>query len=320
MKLPRSLLAPLFLMIFLGTPLSAQVGPPKSLAVLPFSAIGIDSVYVQSSESILRLELQKQGAIRLISLAKMAAITGNQICSEIPCALDIGERLSADRAAVVKLVGLGDKIIVQYMLLDVPRRKTVLLDQLTAASVEDLDMVMKRLAVSIAREIPADQAAEVGLITEQETLEPRRRSGRKFVGVSFGYLFPQNGYDNEDRVFAMEFRSGVEIKDYAVGMQLAVRKGFAMNVFGSYLMTKTDVCPYLGGAFGFHWVSHHDYYYYSYSEDSYQKKSDGFELTANGGLLLLRTYNTQIIINLAYTYTLNDYDDSALVFTIGLQK
>jgi len=83
------------------------------------------------------------------------------------------------------------------------------------------------------------------------------------------------------------------------------------------LFSKKDVCPYLGGAFGFHWVNHEHIYDYGSSKS---KKGDGFEIAANGGVKLFHTFDFQVMANLAYSYTFNNYDDEALIFTVGLLK
>ena len=63
-----------------------------------------------------------------------------------------------------------------------------------------------------------------------------------------------------------------------------------------------------------------DYWYdppYNRSSDV-EKRGNGFEVTANAGFTAFQTYNFHIIVNFAYLYTLNDYNDKAFVFTIGL--
>ena len=47
-------------------------------------------------------------------------------------------------------------------------------------------------------------------------------------------------------------------------------------------------------------------------------RSDGIELSANTGIRVLHTYNFQMIFNLEFIYTMNDYNDRAVVFTIGI--
>ncbi len=105
-------------------------------------------------------------------------------------------------------------------------------------------------------------------------------------------------------------------------MLFGIRDGFAMNVYGDYLFSKTDICPYLGGAFGFHWITHSQNNYVAVTQPGQaeysSKDSDGFELTFNTGLRVLHTYNFQILLNLEYIMTFNDYNDKAIVFTIGI--
>jgi len=323
-KLMRS--APIYIVVVLLMAVgmsTSQPGSKDKLAILPFNSVGVEEMTIRSAESLLRMEIEKIGAVELISENEVYQIMGEEVCAEIPCAIELGKKLKVAQIAMVKLIALGEKVIVEYKLIDVINQKVLILDQLTSATIEDLDVTMKRLAASITRKESAEKTAEVGMITEKETERPRRRASRLFGGFSFGYLYPQQGYDDSDRSFNMDFRTGAEISDYAIGMQLAVRKGFAMNIFASYLLTKKDFCPYLGGAFGFHWVSHESPYRYNpqygYMVEE-EKRGDGFELSANTGLLAFRTYNVHIIVNLAYTYTLNDYDDQALIFTIGLLK
>jgi len=288
----------------------------KRIAVLPFYSNGVDQASTQSAESILRLEISKLGTMDIVSEKRTLQYLHDTVCTDIDCAVKIGKELNADQVVICKLGALGEKVIVEYLLVDVSAGKSIIEDRITASYVEDLDAVMKRVAMSIVKHEPVVQTAEVGAITENEAKIPPRRGSRRFSGFSFGYLYPQHGYDNSDRSFSMDFRTGAEFQDYAIGMQLLLRRGFGANVFVSYLSSRKDFCPYIGGAFGFHWISHEYHYYYGYEED--KKKGDGFEFAVNSGFRFFHTYNFQIIINLGYTYTLNDFHDQGVVFTIGL--
>jgi len=181
--------------------------------------------------------------------------------------------------------------------------------------------VMKRVAKGIVSGAPFEKNAEVGNIVQGESNEPLRRASRKNFGVTFGYLYPTNGYDGSDRVFVGDVRFDFELNDYAAGILLGIRKGFAMNLYGTYLASKTDFCPYIGGGFGFHWVSHDQVALIAPQTGfnvSPSGRSDGFELSLATGMRVLHTYNFQLIFNLEYTYAFNDYDDQAVVFTIGI--
>ncbi len=316
----KALLISLFILTGL---LTAQEQTRKNLLILPFDANGIDPVYVQTAQSILRVEILKYEKIDLISPAKtLESLDGND-CFTTECAVEIGKRAGADQVAGCRLAALGEKIIVQYFLMVISSGKPLLMDQISAVSLEDLEPVMKRVASNIIEMKASESNVQVGNIVKEETTEPLRRSSRKNIGLSFGYLFPQNGYENDDKSFTINLHLDYEMEQMAVGMLLGVRDGFAMNIYGDYLFSRTDICPYVGGAFGFHWVTHPSYGYTvtpqgSVSVDNSNKASDGFELTLNTGLRILHTYNFQILLNLEYIMTFNDYDDRALVFTIGI--
>ena len=244
-------------------------------------------------------------------------------CFTTDCALEVGKLAGADQVAGCRLAALGEKIIVQYFLLDVSSGKPMLMDQVSAVSVEDLEPVMKRVASNIVEVKTSESNAQVGNIVQEETNKPLRRQSRKNIGLSFGYLFPQYGYEDDDKSFTINLHLDYEMEDLAVGMLFGVRDGFAMNVYGDYLFSRTDICPYLGGAFGFHWITHPHTDYTIVNQvglngENSSKDSDGFELTVNTGLRILHTYNFQILLNLEYIMTFNDYNDKAIVFTIGI--
>jgi len=316
LKLRTIILAAL---VFHAVQLSAQPAGNDKLAVLPFSYSGVEENYVKTAESILRIEIDKLSKFSTVPEKEILVAAEDENCFGAECAEKIGLEVNAGQAAGCRLSALGDKIIVQFFLVDIGQKKIILKDQITALTVEDLDVVMKRIAKSIVKHHPVSKNVEVGTIAASEAKKEHRRSSTKNIGVAFGYLYPQNGYDNSDRNFAFDLRIGNELQDFSIGMLMGIRKGFVMNVYGDYLLSRKDICPFVGGAFGFHWITHNSYPngYDEYGNPR-EKKGDGFELTARTGVRLFRTYNFQVIINLGYTYTFNDYDDQALLFTIGV--
>ena len=286
----------------------------ETLAVLPFYSLGIDEISIQIAESILKNDIQKLSTMHIISQNKTIESLAGEQCTEVVCAVEIGKKLDADLVLITNLSKLGEKIIIQYNLVDVNKGQSTVLDNTTSNTIEDLEVVMKRIAMSVVEQKPLAQTVEVGAIMEKEDDIPKRRSARRFWGLSFGYLYPQHGYDKDyERSFTLDLRSGYEIGNIAVGLQLAARYGFASNIYSSYLFSKKDICPYVGGALGFHWVAHNDWY-------DNNKRSDGMEFIANAGIRAFRTYNFQVILNIDYAITFNDFDDRALIITIGLLK
>lgn len=294
-----------------------QQNAAARIAVLPLTSNGVDAVTIETAESILRTEIGKLSSMDIVSGRRTAEAAGETPCTEAECAVQIGRKLEATQVLGCRLSALGEKIIVQYFLVDVPSGKQTLIDQATAAGAEDLEVLMKRLARSVVERESIGKNAEVGQILASETAEPARRATRSNFGFSFGYLYPQSGYDRSDRMFIIDSRFDYEIEDYAVGMLVGIRDGFATSLYGSYLASRGDVCPYIGGGLGFHWVDHDDVFNPATLRTE-SERGDGFEISAIGGIRLLHTYNFQMIFNIEYLYTMNGYDDQAIVFTIGI--
>lgn len=303
-------------LLFVATKTFPQVKIDSlNYVLIPFYSVGLDEISIKTSESILRMELEKLGIKNLISEQRTAVVIGDENCNNIDCAVSVSEKLNADRVIFCKVNPLGEKIIVQYYLIDVKSKSNLLIEQTTATNIEDLENVMKRIAKSISTVKSFTESAEVGRITETETLESLRRSSKYNFGITFGYLFPQAGYDNDfEKTFVFNTHFDYELPEYAIGLMLGLRRGFAANIYGHYLFSKTDFCPYLGGSFGFHWVTHKDVIFFS----NEKKSSDGFEIGFATGLRLFHTYDFQVVLNFEYIITFNDYNDKAIVFTIGI--
>ena len=298
--------------------LDAQEYNNPKLLILPFDSDGIDLVYVQTAESMLNSEIRKISDIKILSDNRTIGIADSTSCYSTECALKTGKKAGATEVAGCKLAALGEKVIVQYFLLDVQKEKPLMMDQMTAANLEDLGPVMKKLASNIVSVKSPGIHDTVGNIVKEETQQPFKRYSRKNIGVSFGYLFPTTGYDSNDKIFAINLHLGYELEKVAAGMLLGIRDGFAMSIYGDYLFTKTNVSPYAGGGFGYHWINHSTKEINTPYTYTVTKKADGFELTLNTGLRILRTYRFQILVNFEYIMTFNDYKDKAVVFTIGI--
>jgi len=311
----------IFIVLFFVISVKAQDTTSGKIAILPFVSNGIDPVSVQTAESIFRMDLGKVSQKNIISEKKVQEAIGENECTEHECAKEIGEKLDADEVLLCKLNPLGEKIIIQYILVQKSTGKNILAEQATATSLEDLDAVMLRVALSVAKHTPFSANVEVGNVVDQETIEPKSRTSRFNFGVGFGYLFPTEGYDDDDKSFTFNLYFDYEIPDVAVGMMLGARNGVALALYGNYLFSRTDLCPYLGGGLGFHWISHSSP---SYTSPTYTNSSgseideDGIELGLGAGLRILHTYDIQLFINVEYIITFNDYNDKSIVLTIGI--
>lgn len=306
----KSIFVLLLITLFFSGISFGQEKKSEKIAVLPFQYDQIDESLVKTLESIFMFEIENQKKFETIPANSFKDNQQAADCFDVECAAALGEEFNCDKVICTKLIGLGEKIIVQYFLVDVKSGKEVLKEQLTSAKVDDMEQVIKRIVSSIAEGKPVADNAQVGTIMESETVEPNRRASNKNYGFSFGYLFPLQGYDGNDKIFTFDFRYGYELTDIEVGMLAGIRKGLALNVYSSYLFSRTDVSPYFGGSFGFHWVAHEGYY----NDD---KEGDGFEIGIRAGLRFFRTYGFQVVLNFEIIHTFNDFNDNAFVLTIG---
>ncbi len=300
--------------------LKAQDTTSYKIAVLPFISREIDPASVQTAESLFRMDLSKVSSMEIISERSVQSVLPDYDCADRECAVEIGEKLSANEVMICTLSPLGEKIIIQYILIETSTGKNILSEQATALYLEDLDAVMYRIALSVANHTPFSANVEVGNVVGEETIEPSSRAARFNFGFGFGYLFPSDGYDNDDKSFTINLYFDYEIQDYAVGLMAGARDGVALAIYGNYLFSRTDICPYLGGALGFHWISHDYTYSYNnyYHMNGVEQDEDGVELGLGGGVRFLHTYGIQFFINVEYIITLNSYNDKAIVFTIGI--
>lgn len=302
----------LIVSLLLFTPQNySQDNTIQKLVVVPLNSIGIEPAYVQTAESILRMELKRISAYDIISERRTREVMEEDYCDDTECAVEIGNALKADQILLCNLNALGEKIIVQYDLLELPSGQRIVADQTTAISIEDIEVVMKRVAVSIVTKQSFDKNVEVGTVVGKESVESLKRAARYNFGIGFGYLFPSYGYDDDKRSFTLNAYLDYEVPDFAVGLMAGARNGFAINLYGNYLFTKTDVCPYLGASLGFHWVAHENFFF----DD---KEGDGIGLGFVGGIRLFHTYTFQLFIQGEYIMTFNDFNDKAFVFTIGI--
>ncbi len=308
----------IFLLVLFNISFPQQI--KTKFAIAPFLNNGVEPSVVNTVETLFRLEFQKYDTITVIAQESSSAAFANKNCFEKECAIAIGKELKSDMVVICQLLVLGQKIVVQYSCYDIQKEATTINDQVNSANVEDLDMVMKRVVQSILSSVIYSKTAEIGNITEDEKKEILSRSTRKFYNFNFGYLFPDRGYSTDERSFSMDFRAGGEIDNYDYGIQLLARDGFGVNIFGSYLVTKKDFCPYFGAGVGFHWVLKEQVevqYTNGNVVSRNEKKGDGIEFLLNGGLRLFHTYNFRLIINMSYAFTLNDFNSRGYTFTVG---
>lgn len=315
-----SLIAFLFIAVLNGS-IFCQIDINR-IVIMPFINQTIDNTAIKSAETILRQEVIKLTQAEVLIGDKPSGITNDSACELIDCIVKYGEEQKAGKVITCNFLVLGQKIIIQYSLVDIKEKKIKISDSMNSMSLEELDVIMKRIALSTVKNESASQSAVVGTITESESNKQLRRSGGKFYGLSFGYFFPGNEFTNTERTFTLDFKFGSELDNLDYGLQLFARNGFGANIFSSYLFSQKDVCPYIGGGGGFHWISEmgNDRWVYSNNSSTFiedTRKEDGFELLINAGIRFFHTYNLRLTVNLSYAHTFNDFNCNSFTLTVG---
>lgn len=222
-----------------------------------------------------------------------------------------------DRLVLVSADYLGEKLILQLRLLEVNSEENVFTDSMPVASVEDLDTAMARAAMALAREKSVEGVREVGQVMENEGLKNRHRQAFDQSTLMPGYLWPlKDSYDDAARRFVFTLYSGIEDRNFDAGWGLTWRQGPGFLLYSDWLMRPQDVCPFVGGAMGFHWVAHKD------TGDVHL--ADGFHMNARAGVILFRTYDFQLVLQGDYIVTWNGAarnggPDRAWMFGLGIR-
>jgi hypothetical protein len=338
---------------FLGT---ARAVTSDTTLVLPLRSIGVSDTTVAVMLELLTGELEAR-SMPLASLSGQISPTGGSsgasnslsqgalACADPECALDQARRAQADRVLFGSLSRLGDKVIVQLRGLRVADGSSFYNDRLTADREEDLDAIARRMAESIASGAPNSQDATVETVTEGETKIPLRRATRSGVGVRAGILTPGgNSYGGADRLTTARVSFRSEGTRYyletttLLGCTWGVRnfEWSIVDLNGGRIFGLGDLAAYLGGGLGVHYVrvgqdmpvtygAPGSSYFYTYNETKYQSATT-FSLDAGGGVIALRTYSMEVVLDLRYHHVLSDFSKingkgaHGLILTIGTSR
>ena len=294
--------------------------------VLPFRSVGVNDTTLLVSRDLLLGELQDMG-LPLVGENSNGALlpSGSDACDNALCAATLGREHGATQVVYGSLSKLGTKVIVRLNVVRVEESSPFYRDQLTATSVEDLDAVMRRFAEGIVQGRPNSDRASVESVTEAETVTPPRRAMRTGFGLRAGFLFPTgNSFGGTDRLTNIHGVYRNEFKNFQVETTTLFGLSWGdgnvdwtlLDLSASRLFGTQDVTTFFGAAFGVHSVtvardqiySSGDPYPYSYASRIKQTETvPTLDLTA--GLIALRTYDFQAILEVRVHYVLANFDE-----------
>ncbi|MBN1164897.1 MAG: hypothetical protein JXB45_09985 [Candidatus Krumholzibacteriota bacterium] len=290
---------------------NATAGAAEETLVFRFKGIGVEENLIDAVTVIFAGALDAEGKYISVSAYE---VLGDVECHDHTCAIELAREAGLGKAITGSLTRLGNKIVIAAQLADVARESVIITVDGTALTEDDMDVVLKRLAKAISTGKKIDDTAEVGLITEKEVSEVRRRESFRAAGFRVGFLWPQSAsFGGVDRLTAVDFVYQYDTHDYFLAGRWGLRWGGDLDndgrnsnslalletKLGRYL-TRKDFSPFISAGMGINWVKVREHYR---SVNVYQTKEDsgtGLVLTAGGGFAAFRTYDFQFQFDIDY--------------------
>lgn len=300
--------------------LSGSLFAAEKLLLFRFRSVGVDEGLVDAVQVLLHGALEREGVYAPIDAYE---IFGNVACYDLSCAIPMAREIDMEHALTGSLTRLGYKIIVQVNRVDVAAGEVGFSTEGVALSEDDLDIVLKRLAKSVSMGKGMDETAEVGLITEQETDEARRRESYGSKGLRAGFLWPTGeSLGGVDRMIAIDFVYQYDTPDFFLAGRSGIRWGGDLDEdggsardlaildakIGKYL-GRGDFTPFLSGGIGVHWVKATERILETGGRVIEREDSaTGLMLMVGVGMTAFRTYNFQFQIDIDYVIILEKLD------------
>lgn len=292
-----------FMLLLPALMFSAKIG------ILHLKASGIDDAMADAVAGLVGNELSGHG-YQVLNPDAMDAAVGEKIaCYESGCAAEAGFTAKVERVIYGSVTRFGDKYIVQLSVVNVSTQEVVWTGSLASATVEDMDMVAKRLGSAIVSGKKPEQTVEVGTVTQQEEEAPRRRQAFLCAGGKFGTLIPLGGYGGSGMLMNMGGMLWYEITNMAIELGYEycfsgdlddVGEGKAvegiMDISVLYFFNKGDFSPFVRGGAGLSMLG-----LYDDTGSGFDTGMEiGFGATAGVGLAMFRTYDFRLVLDGAY--------------------
>lgn len=283
------------ILLAMAIPKLAQAKPV--IAVAPVSGVNVHQGYLDASGDVFAGHLRATGAYQAFVIpgeGGRSELTGTDAAA-------LGSSAAANAVAVLHITRLGSAATIRLAMYEVNGALSHT-DQLKAASPDDMDKVLARLAKGVVTGKPAKSNADIETVTEQEGRPLTRQAANSTFGIKIGMLVPTESAGGEvaatpglgiywmydARSFLAEvdigFHTGDEAHDFYVGL-------------GGYVpLSRSNVTPYVGGSLK--WLAA------EYGGDG----GSGLQLGGGGGVLIGRLSTVQFRADLQYF--LNTFEET----------
>ncbi len=293
----------LVLFILVSVPLSAS----ERVLVFRFRGTGVDEDLLDAVAALFDQALDGEGRYQAVPAFE---VIGDVECREADCAAVRAREAGYGKAIIGSLTRLGSKVIVGVKLVDAAKRDVIQATEGAALSEEDLDVVLKRIAIAISKGKTIDATAEVGLITESEYTDVRKRDSFSTGGLRAGFMWPLAGsYGGVDRMTAIDLVFQHDTKDYFLAGKSGLNWGgdferdgssaFGLTLFeakiGRYL-SRNDFSPFVSAGLGISWTRIR----MAGPEGEETDRGSGLSLSVGTGFAAFRTFDFQFQLGLDY--------------------
>jgi outer membrane protein W len=319
---------PLIIIIMTIVVLSGISQAKQVIAVFDFDAVNIDVPTADAATQIFRAELGAVGNYTVLNKGDIEQRLRDVgiydfSAGDINSASAKGKAVDADKAVIGSITRLGNKIIVDVQRIDVYKKAVDFSDRFSTDSVDDLDVVMRRLAKAVATGNKVERETNKFALTDEETEESRHRKSYITSGASFGFGFPigDSSYSNADILKFLAWNMRYEAGNYVVDNSLGICWGSAKytnqttgetdhkgifiipwDIGLRYVFSpQSDISPYLGGGLGLHFI------FSAKVDDRVVARGDqAMALHFSGGLYAFQSYDFRLSIDAKYTIVFSD--------------
>jgi len=278
--------------LVLITALTAQT----SMLIFDFKSTGIDDATVASIHELFKAELNDLGY-------SVRSAPRGDLCEDDPCAAQAAKEAGVQQALYGSIAKLGGKIILNISVVNHDGSKAHS-DRLTSETVEDLDVVIERLARGISTGQKAGDVIDKTNVTENEARDPRRRQNFYTVGGNIGYRFPLgDSYGGEEmwlyEIIGMYEMEKVLVTGRGYGSSGGSATGFGLLIGAYYITSPKDLAFFVGGGAGIEWAV----VPIEYQDEEEWVADDAPSIMLSGGLLAFQTYDFHMTLEARYQVT-----------------
>jgi hypothetical protein len=266
--------------------------------LLPATGANVSEAELAAATDLLRGDLEATGRFAVVALGRTP---GGNVPEPTPAeAAQEARAAQASLAVTLRISRLGGASTARLAAYR-PDGTVLHADQLGAASPDDLEPVLQRLARGLAEARPATETADLDTVTEREARPARRITANHVRGfrLDVSWLGDRAAGRGVSRLtgggFFWLYDARSFLAEGSVDYQLGGGNHLLDAGLGVYLpLTRDNVTPYLGGGLG--WGVVHEW----------DRTDAGLLAKAAGGVLIGRLTNVQIRAEAGYRFALFD--------------